>query len=177
MRTLMVTIAAAFFSLSVAAHNPGVDPANYCVKTKNGKTIVEYNGTAITKEITFKDGTKIKPNGTVLLATGKTVKLKEGECVNENTVMDLSKRRNEKIGDQKEWESEKIPMDKETEEYPEMKTDSTKTDETLDPDRFKNDQSNPQKGEKDKDSDELPPKMEMQRFRHTGALHILFVFF
>lgn len=170
MKAIMVTIAAAFFSLSVAAHNPGIDPANYCVKSKNGKTIVEYNGTAITKEIRFKDGTCLKPNGTVLLTTGKTVKLKEGECVDENTVMDLSKRKSE-IGDQKDWEKDKKEMEsdkKDWENDPKKKegsgdmnhnTDSTKTDETLDPDRFKNDQTNPgHKGEQDKDSDELPPK-------------------
>lgn len=151
----MVTIAAAMVALNVAAYNPGVDPANYCVKSKNGKTIVEHNGTAITKAIKFKDGTSLKPNGTVVLTTGKTLKLKEGECVNEDTVMDLSKRKSSEIGDQKDWEKDQKQTE---EEFPEMKTDSTKTTETLDPDRYKNDQSNPQKGEKDKDSDELPPR-------------------
>jgi hypothetical protein len=157
MRTIMVTIAAAMMALNVAAYNPGVGPDNYCVKNKNGKTIVELNGTTITKEIKFKDGTLIKPNGTVILTSGETVKLKEGECVNETSVMSLSKRRPSSIGEQKDWE-EKIPMDKE--EYPEMKTDSTKSDEALDPDRYKNDQSNPgKKWPEDKDSDEeLPPK-------------------
>ncbi len=163
MKALMVTIAAAFFSLSVAAYNPGVDPADYCVKSKNGKTVVEKNGTAITKTIKFKDGSSLKPNGTILLASGRTVKLNEGECISESSLKELSKRRSDKTGDenvgeQKNWETEKIPMDKPMEEFPD-RSDSTQTDETMDPDRYKNDQSNPQKGHDGKDSDEdLPPK-------------------
>lgn len=156
----MVTIAAAMMALNVAAYNPGIDPKDYCVMNRNGKTVLEHNGKVITKEVKFTDGSRIKPNGTVLLASGKTVKLTEGECVNESSISELSKRRNDNIGDQKDFESEKIPMDKPIEEFPEMKTDSAKTDETLDPDRFKNDQSNPdKKWPNDKDSDEdLPPK-------------------
>lgn len=132
----MVTIAAALFSLNVAAYNPGEDPTNYCVKNKNGQTIVEHNGTAITSNITFKDGTTIQPNGTVVLTSGETVMLREGECVNEDNVMDLSRKKGGKIGDQKDWETKQ-----ESKNESEMnKRDSTKTEET-DPDRFKNDQT------------------------------------
>jgi hypothetical protein len=157
MRTVIVTIAAALFSLSVAAHNPGVDPANYCVKSKNGKMIVERNGTVITKEIKFKDGTRIKPNGTVYFTTGKTVKLKEGECVNENTIMNLSQPANQTSGDEQDWDKDNgncnIQNNGNIQKGEDLnKLDSTKTDETLDPDRYKNDGSNvPQKGESDKE--------------------------
>lgn len=149
MKALMVTIAAALFSLNVAAYNPGDDPTSYCAKNKNGRTIVEHNGTAITSNITFKDGTTIQPNGTVVLTSGETVMLKEGECVNENTVMDLSKDKGEKIGDQKDPENQKDVKD----ESEMNKQDSTKTDETLDPDRYKNDQTIPPKDKREKDSE------------------------
>jgi len=155
MRKIMVTIAAAIMALNVAAYNPGIDPKDYCVMNRNGKTVIEHNGKVITKEIKFSDGSRIKPNGTVLLASGKTVKLAEGECVNESTISELSKRKNEKVGDQKDWEMNKNNMD----EFPDVNgRDSTKTDPALDPDRYKNDQSDPQKGDKTKDSDEEPPK-------------------
>jgi len=92
MKTLMVTIAAAFLSWNVAAHNPGNDPDNYCVKSIKGKMVVAHNGTAITKEVTFKDGSRVKPDGTVITTSGKKFMLKEGECVNETSIKNLSKR-------------------------------------------------------------------------------------
>jgi hypothetical protein len=88
MKTIMVTIAAALISLSAAAYNPGNDPSDYCVTKKNGKTVVEYKGRTITKDVTLKDGTKIRSNGTVVLADGASVKLKDGECINENKISD-----------------------------------------------------------------------------------------
>jgi hypothetical protein len=154
MKTLMVTIAAAMMALNVAAHNPGVDPADYCLKKKSGKIMVERNGSAITKEIKFKDGTRLEPNGTVHLTSGKTVKLKEGECVNESSVLDLNKHRNDNIGDQKDYEYNKGKINNESDMN---KPDSTKTNENLDPDRYKNDQSNPPQKTKDSDSD-IPKK-------------------
>ncbi len=156
MKTLIVTIAAAMMALNVAAYDPGVGPKDYCVKTKNGRTIVESNGKAMRKEITFKDGTCIKPNGTVVLTSGKTVQLKEGECVNESSVMELSESRTDRVGEQKNWENNKGYI----EEFPDIdlnKTDSTKM-KSLDPDIYKENPAIPEKGGKNKDSDEEPPK-------------------
>jgi hypothetical protein len=84
------------FALNVAAYNTGIDPGNYCVKSINGKMCVEKDGSAITKEIKFKDGTCLEPNGTVIMTDGKKVTLKEGECVNETSVLNLSKHRDNK---------------------------------------------------------------------------------
>jgi hypothetical protein len=95
MKTIIATVAAAFFALNVAAHNPGIAPDNYCVKSINGKMVVEKNGNAIKKEIKFKDGTCLEPDGTVIMTSGKRVMLKEGECVNETSVLNLDKHRNE----------------------------------------------------------------------------------
>lgn len=89
----MVTIAAAFFSISVAAHNnKGDDPGNYCAKNKDGKTIVMHNGSELTKTIKLEDGTKVKRNGTIVFTNGKRVKLVEGECVDENNLGHFSDR-------------------------------------------------------------------------------------
>jgi hypothetical protein len=91
MKTIIVTIAAALLSLNAAAYNPGIDPDEYCVTKKNGKTIVEYKGKAITKDVTLADGSKIKSNGTIVSASGERVKLKDGECINENNISDVIK--------------------------------------------------------------------------------------
>ena len=96
MKTLMVTIAAAMMALNVAAYNPGGGTENYCVKSIKGKTVVECNGAPIKKEIAFKDGSCVKPDGTVILANGRKYTLREGECVNSTSVMNLSKHRDDK---------------------------------------------------------------------------------
>jgi hypothetical protein len=96
MKTMIVTIVAAMFALNVAAYNTGGGPGNYCVKSNHGKTVVEKNGTAIKKEVRFKDGTCLEPNGTVIMTSGKKLTLKEGECVNETSVLNLAKHRDDK---------------------------------------------------------------------------------
>jgi hypothetical protein len=95
MKTMIATVVAAMFALNVAAYNTGVGPGNYCVKSIHGKMVVEKDGSAITKEVKFKDGTCIEPNGTVIMTSGKKIALKEGECVNETSVLNLDKHRNE----------------------------------------------------------------------------------
>ena len=95
MKTIFVTLAAAIISLNAAAYNTGKDPDNYCVKSMNGKMVVERNGKEVKKEITFKDGSCIKPDGTVIMTDGKKFMLKEGECVNETSVLSLSRHRDD----------------------------------------------------------------------------------
>ena len=94
MKTLMVTIAAAMMALNVAAYNPGNGPGNYCVKSIKGKTVVECNGKPIKKEIMFKNGSCVKPDGSVILANGRKYTLREGECVNSTSIMKLDKHGN-----------------------------------------------------------------------------------
>jgi hypothetical protein len=90
----MVTIAAALMSLSVAAHNPGKDPDSYCVKkNKSGKMIVVHNGSELKETIELKDGTRLKPNGTIVFTDGKRVKLEKGECVDENNLDHFAERK------------------------------------------------------------------------------------
>src|SRR5438105_12602604 len=96
MKAIIVTIAAAMMALSVAAYNPGNVPDNYCVKSLNGKTVVEHNGITIKKDVFFKDGSCVKPDGTVILTNGRRYTLHEGECVNSTSVLNLNKHRDEK---------------------------------------------------------------------------------
>jgi hypothetical protein len=93
MKKLMVTIAATLFSLGVAANNPGKDPDNYCLKNRGGKTIVVHNGSELTRTIELEDGTRVKPNGTIVFTSGKRVKLVQGECVDENNLCHFSDRK------------------------------------------------------------------------------------
>jgi hypothetical protein len=95
MKACFVTIAAVIISLNAAAYNTGKDPENYCVKSVKGKMVLEHNGKVVKKEINFKDGSCVKPDGTVVLNDGKMLSLKEGECVNETSVLNLSKHRDD----------------------------------------------------------------------------------
>ena len=79
-------------TLGVAANNTG-GPGSYCVENRDGKTIVTYNGSELTKKVKLEDGTKLKPNGTVVFASGKRVKLTKGECIDENNFSQLSNRK------------------------------------------------------------------------------------
>ena len=158
MKTIMIAVAAAFFSLNVAAHNLGEDPNSYCVMNKNGKTVIEHNGKTITKDVRFKNGSIIKPNGTVLLASGKTVKLQEGECVDENSIKDLSTRKNTKEFD-KETDPNKLEgEDTWNKDYnqdqtsPDNMKDKSNSDINSDTDK-----DSPNKS-KDSDEDQVPPK-------------------
>lgn len=93
MKKIIVTIAAAMMAFSVAAHNTDVGPGSYCVENRDGKTIVTHNGSELTKKIKLEGGTRLKPNGTLVFAGGKRVKLTEGECIDENNVGQLSNRK------------------------------------------------------------------------------------
>jgi hypothetical protein len=114
MKTIIVTIAAALLSLNAAAYSGGTDPDEYCVTKKNGKTVVEYRGKAITKDVTLADGSKIKANGTIVSASGERVKLKDGECINENNISDVIKSHKNK--DEGLFDSEKGGTKKEGED-------------------------------------------------------------
>jgi hypothetical protein len=93
MKKIIVTIAAALMAFSVAANNAGGDPNSYCVEERDGKKTVIYNGSELTKKIKLENGTKLKPNGTIVLAGGKRVRLTEGECVDVNNLGQWSDRK------------------------------------------------------------------------------------
>jgi hypothetical protein len=151
MKTIIVTIAAALISLNAAAYNPGNDPDKYCVTSKNGKTVVEFKGKPITKEITLKEGAKLKTDGTVVMADGSTVKLKDGECINKDNISDVLKRKEkgegtresegempeDKKSGEKDWESKDYNADPERAKDMDSKSKDNKDFDTENPDRHK----------------------------------------
>lgn len=58
--------------------------ALYCVELKDGIPVLTSEGKPVLTEVTFKNGTKIKTDGTVTRHDGTQYKLKEGECVNDS---------------------------------------------------------------------------------------------
>ena len=56
----------------------------YCVELKDGIPVLISDGKLIQTEITFPNGTKIKPNGTVTRKDGTQFVLRSGECVNDS---------------------------------------------------------------------------------------------
>ena len=152
MKTIFVTIAAALISLNAAAHNPGKDPDNYCVKSKNGKMVVMHNGAELTETIKLSDGTRVKPNGTIVFTNGKRVKLEKGECVDENNLDHFADRKGiieEKV-DEAERKAEK-KADK-AEEKIEKKTD--KAEKKLDKEERKAEKKMDRAKERPKDEKE-----------------------
>jgi hypothetical protein len=74
------------------------NPEKYCVKMKNGKKTVMHNGTAITKEETLDNGTKIKPDGTITKSDGTTTTLMEGQCMSKDGMV-MKEKGNDKNKD------------------------------------------------------------------------------
>lgn len=119
MKKLIVTIAAALFSLSVVANNPGKEPGGFCAESRNGRTIVTHNGSELTRTLKLDDGTRVKRNGTIVFTGGKRVKLAKGECVDENNLGSLSNRKSsmeERMESYKERRREKREARKEKRE-------------------------------------------------------------
>ena len=135
MKTIIVTIAAALLSLNAAAYNPGIDPDEYCVTKKNGKTVVEYQGKTITKDITLADGSKIKSNGTVVAADGTRLKLKDGECINADNISSEIKSRKEKDRDDGLFDRDKKEGDKDDGLFDRKKEGEDNWDKSKDYDR------------------------------------------
>ena len=61
-----------------------------CVMRTEGKMILVKNGqvTPITKPIMLANGTKVKRNGKCILADGKRIKLKNGNCMDNSGKVD-----------------------------------------------------------------------------------------
>jgi hypothetical protein len=57
------------------------NPDNYCAKMQDGKMVVMHNGVVLTADVFLKNGTTIKPDGTVITRDGVRTSLKEGECI------------------------------------------------------------------------------------------------
>ena len=97
MKTIIALVSLSFLSLGTISgeKEKGTGPEMYCVTIKDGKAVVEHNGEVVNKEITLSDGTIIKEDGTVIRDDGKEIALRHGECVDQDGVMTLLKRRDE----------------------------------------------------------------------------------
>lgn len=60
------------------------EPNQYCAQMRDGKMIVLFEGKEITSDAFLKNGSTIKPDGTVILKDGVRFTLKEGQCIDQN---------------------------------------------------------------------------------------------
>lgn len=60
------------------------NPDLYCAKMRDGKLIVIHDGKELTTDMFLKNGSTIKPDGTVITREGVRTNLKEGECIDGN---------------------------------------------------------------------------------------------
>jgi hypothetical protein len=61
-----------------------VEPGQYCAQMRDGKMIVLFDGKEISGDIFLKNGSTIKPDGTVITKDGVRFSLKEGQCIDQN---------------------------------------------------------------------------------------------
>lgn len=61
-----------------------VEPGQYCAQMRDGKMIVLFEGKEITGDVFLKNGSTIKPDGTVISKDGVRFSLKEGQCIDQN---------------------------------------------------------------------------------------------
>jgi len=68
------------------AHENGVyqEPDQYCAKMRDGKMVVMHEGKEITSDVFLKNGTTVKPDGTIISKEGVRVSLRDGQCIDAN---------------------------------------------------------------------------------------------
>ncbi len=60
------------------------EPGQYCARMRDGKMVVLFDGKEITGDVFLKNGSTIKPDGTVISKDGVRFSLKEGQCIDQN---------------------------------------------------------------------------------------------
>jgi hypothetical protein len=93
MKTIAILIAVSTFSFNAAGLHLKEYPEKYCAKMKDGKKVVVHQGETITTEVVLKNGTKIKPDGTVTMNDGSSITLKDGECMDKDGAMMKEKKK------------------------------------------------------------------------------------
>ncbi|MBC7862903.1 MAG: hypothetical protein IAF38_08000 [Bacteroidia bacterium] len=78
------------YSLSAIPGNlfKGDDKYKYCAKLKDGKISIMHEEKEITASVALLNGTKILVDGTVLKPDGTKIKLKDGQCADQEGVID-----------------------------------------------------------------------------------------
>jgi hypothetical protein len=62
----------------------GDEPGQYCVRMRDGKMVVLFDGKEISGDVFLKNGSTVKPDGTVITKDGVRFSLKEGQCIDQN---------------------------------------------------------------------------------------------
>ena len=68
--------------ISFTANEGG--PGMYCAKMRDGKMVVLFEGKEIGTDVFLKNGTTVKPDGTIITKDGVRFSLKEGQCIDQN---------------------------------------------------------------------------------------------
>jgi hypothetical protein len=68
----------------IAQNNDKSYGTSYCAKMKDGIIVVIYEGNPITSDILLDNGAIIKPDGAIITKDGNRIKLKDGECINQD---------------------------------------------------------------------------------------------
>lgn len=59
------------------------EPGQYCAQMRDGKMIVLFEGKEISGDVFLKNGTTVKPDGTIISKDGVRMNLKEGQCIDQ----------------------------------------------------------------------------------------------
>ncbi len=88
MKKLILILFVWFCSLGLAAqnkknkkHSPDF---SYCMIVKGDEQVLTQNGTEIKEDVKLKNGDRLSAEGRVRRTDGTEIKLKEGECINNN---------------------------------------------------------------------------------------------
>ena len=83
MKKLVILLTALIFSASVHAQDTTKTQMKEYIMMMNGKMMVMKHGMTmdLKSDTTLKNGTKVMTDGTVKTKDGKTMTLKEGECI------------------------------------------------------------------------------------------------
>jgi hypothetical protein len=92
MKTFLLLLLTSLFALQgVFNVNVPQDDEKYCAKLRDGKLVIMHEGSILTGDVTLKNGTQIKADGSIVKQDGGTIVLKEGECVDQNGMSDEKK--------------------------------------------------------------------------------------
>ncbi len=63
------------------------EPLHYCAKMRDGRMVVIFEGKEISGDVFLRNGTTVKPDGTIITKDGVRFHLKEGQCIDQNGVL------------------------------------------------------------------------------------------
>jgi len=64
----------------------------YCLQFRDGVSVLVQDGRVINSEVSLENGTKVRPDGTVLRNDGKKLNMKPGECIDQSGIILLSEK-------------------------------------------------------------------------------------